>query len=466
MMNPLAGRRLAAFLLCLAPFSAVADGDSAVPPELSAKALEMLKRSVGFRTVAGEGQVPAYAEYLAGELRAHGFAAEDITVTPRGETATLVARYRGNDPALKPLLISSHMDVVPAKREDWQRDPFTAVVEDGFLFGRGANDNKFGLVTSTVALFWLKQQGFKPRRDVLVVLSGDEETSMETTAALAQELKGAELLLNSDAGGARLGSDGKPVVYSLHAAEKTYMDFEVTTRNPGGHSSRPGPTNAIYDLARIIDRVAAFRFPPKLNEITRAYFESAGAITPGPMGEAMLRFAKDPADKEAYERLAAEPEYVGQVGTTCVATTLRGGHAPNALPQSATLGINCRVFPGESVEYVQETLTRVIDDPNAKIRLVYPAVPSDASPLRKDVMQAMRRAIDLRAPGLPIVPSMSAGATDSLYFRNAGVPSYGVGGLFIRAEDSFSHGLNERIPVASIDGAIVQWRSLVHDLSR
>ena len=250
----------------------------------------------------------------------------------------------------------------------------------------------------------------------------------------------------------------------MQAAEKTYMDFEVTTTNPGGHSSRPGPTNAIYDLARIVDRLAAFRFPPKTNEITKAYFKAAGAITPAPAGPAMLRYADDPDDKEAYELLASNPEYVGQVGTTCVATMLRGGHAPNALPQSATVDINCRVFPGESVEYVQSTLTKVIDDPKAQIKLIYQPVPSDASPLREDVMKALRKAIDLRAPGLPIVPSMSAGATDSLYFRNAGVPSYGVGGLFISPKDSFSHGLNERIPVASIDGAVVQWRSLIRDL--
>ncbi len=462
----LSGRRLGALLLCLVPFSSAMSAGTAVPPDISAMALEMLKRSVGFRTAEGEGQVPAYAGYLAAELRAHGFAAEDIVITPRGETATLTARFRGTDPSLKPILVASHMDVVPAKREDWLRDPFVAVVEDGFVFGRGASDNKFGLVTSTVALVWLKQEGFRPKRDVILVFSGDEETSMETTAALAQELKGAELLLNTDAGGASLGDDGKPIVYGMQAAEKTYMDFEVTTTNPGGHSSRPGATNAIYDLARIIDRLAAFRFPAKTNEITKAYFEAAGAITPAPAGPAMLRYAKDPGDKEAYEILVSYPEYVGQVGTTCVATMLRGGHAPNALPQSATVGINCRVFPGESVEYVQETLTRVIDDPNARIRLVYQPVPSDASPLREDVMKALRKAIDLRAPGLPIVPSMSAGATDSLHFRNAGVPSYGVGGAFMHPKDSFAHGLNERVPVATIDGALVQWRSLVKDLSR
>jgi carboxypeptidase PM20D1 len=466
MHDILSGRRLGAIALCLVPFAAAAAREPAIPPELSAKALEMLKRSVAFKTAEGEGQVPAYAEYLAGELKAHGFAAEDITITPRGETATLTARYRGSDLKLKPILVASHMDVVPARREDWERDPFEAVVENGFVYGRGSSDNKFGLVTSTVALFWLKQEGFRPKRDVILVFSGDEETSMETTAALAQELKGAELLLNSDAGGANLGDDGKPIVYAMQAAEKTYMDFEVTTTNPGGHSSRPGATNAIYDLARIIDRLAAFRFPPKSNEITKAYFKAAGAITPAPAGPAMLRYADNPDDKEAYETLISYPEYVGQVGTTCVATTLRGGHAPNALPQSATVGINCRVFPGESVEYVQSTLAKVIDDPKSQIKLIYQPVPSDASPLREDVMKALRKAIDLRAPGLPIVPSMSAGATDSLHFRNAGVPSYGVGGTFMSPKDSFAHGLNERVPVATIDGALVQWRSLIRDLSR
>jgi acetylornithine deacetylase/succinyl-diaminopimelate desuccinylase-like protein len=463
----LSGRRTAALVCCLLPFAALAAGkDAAVPADISANALEMLKRSVAFKTVQGEGQVPAYAAYLAEELKAHGFAAEDIKITPMGETATLTAVYHGTDPKLKPLLVASHMDVVVAKREEWERDPFTPVVENGFLFGRGSTDNKFGLVTSVQAVLWMKKEGYKPKRDIIIVLSGDEETAQDTTAALAQELKGAELLLNSDAGGAYLGDDGKPTVYSMQAAEKTYMDFEVTTTNPGGHSSRPGPTNAIADLAKVIDRVAAFRFPARLSELTKAYFKAAGPITPGESGEMMLRYAANPEDKEAYDYLYAQPEYVGQLGTTCVPTMLRGGHAPNALPQSATVSINCRVFPGETVDSVRSTLVKVIDNPKAQIKLIYEPVPSDASPLRDDVMKALRKAIDLRAPGLPIVPSMSAGATDSLYFRNLGVPSYGVGGLFMSVKDSFSHGLNERIPVASIDGAVVQWRSLLRDLSR
>lgn len=466
-MNPmLAGRRAAALACCLFPVAAIAASKgTAVPAGISANTLEMLKRSIAFKTVIGEGQVPAYAEYLAGELKAHGFAADDIRITPMGETATLTAVYRGTDPKLKPLLVASHMDVVSAKREDWERDPFTPVIENGFLFGRGSSDNKFGLVSSMNAIFWLKEQGFKPKRDIVIVLSGDEETNMDTAAALARELKGAELLLNTDAGGGKLADDGKPIVYSMQAAEKTYMDFEVTTTNPGGHSSRPGPTNAIYELAHALDRIEAFRFPAHLSEITKAYFKAAGPITPGKAGEMMQRYAADPSDREAYDFLYSQPDYVGQLGTTCVATMLRGGHAQNALPQSATANVNCRVFPGESAESVQATLVKVIDDAKVEVKLVGEPVPSDPSPLRDDVMKALRKAVDLRAPGLPIVPSMSAGATDSLWFRNVGVPSYGVGALFMNSKDSFAHGLNERIPIASIDGALVQWHSLIRDLA-
>jgi len=440
--------------------------EPAIPTDISGQALEILKRSIGFKTEEGAGQIPAYAEYLAGVLRAGGFSPGDITIRSHGETATLVAYYRGKDPAAKPIVIASHMDVVTARREDWERDPYVAVVENGFVFGRGASDNKFGIATQVAALLWLKQEGFKPGRDIVLALTGDEETTQDTTAVLAQELKHAEMLLNSDAGGAYLGDDGKPVVYAMQAAEKTYMDFEVSFSNPGGHSSRPGPSNAIYDLARAITRVAEFRFPARSSELTTAYFKAAGATMAGPIGEAMLRYADDPADKAAYETLASNPEYVGQLGTTCVATTAKAGHAPNALPQSAVVNINCRVFPGESVESVQSTLVRVIDDPDAVVKVVNQPVPSDASPLREDVMKALRKSIDLRAPGLPIVPSMSAGATDSLYFRNLGVPSYGVSGTFMHPKDSFAHGLNERVPVAATDGAVVQWRSMLRLLAK
>jgi len=467
-MHPIDARHvLGAALLCLVSVPLTAYGaNAAVPPAISAQALEILQRSVGFKTAEGEGQVPVYAEYLSGVLQAGGFAAGDITITPYGETATLVARYRGTDGAAKPIVIAGHMDVVSAFREDWERDPFTAVVENGFVFGRGASDNKFGIASMVATLLWLKQEGFKPRRDILLALTGDEETTQATTAVLAEQLKHAELLLNSDAGGALLGDDGRPVVYGMQAAEKTYVDFRIEFTNPGGHSSRPGASNAIYDMARAITRIAAFRFPARSSELTTAYFRAAGPLTPGEIGAAMLRYAEDPSDREAYELLASQPEYVGQLGTTCVATMAKAGHAQNALPQSAMVNINCRVFPGESVESVRTTLERVIDDPAATMTNANQPVPSDESPLRDDVMKALRKAIDLRSPGLPIVPSMSAGTTDSLFFRNLGVPSYGVGGIFMHARDSFAHGLNERVPLATMDGALLQWRSLLRDLSR
>ncbi len=461
-----AGRRRAVMLLCLLAVPPALAADAAVPSAISGQALDILTRSVAFKTVEGEGQVPAYAAYLKDVLVAGGFAAGDIEITPMGETATLVARYPGKDPKAKPIVIAAHMDVVSAMRADWERDPFTAVVEDGFVFGRGSLDNKFGLTTMVATLLWLKQEGFKPRRDILLALTGDEETLQATTAVLAKKLQHAELVLNSDAGGAQLGDDGKPIVYALQAAEKTYMDFEVTFTNPGGHSSRPGPKNAIADMARAISKVSAFRFPARSSELTEAYFRAAGKMESGEIGAAMLRYADNPTDRAAYEVLVLKPEYVGQLGTTCVPTMAKAGHAQNALPQNAMVNINCRVFPGESVESVQAALTKAIDEPDAKIVVRGSPTPSDASPLRDDVLQALRKAIDLRAPGLAIVPSMSAGATDSLYFRNLGVPSYGVGGAFMHPKDSFAHGLNERVPVASIDGAIIQWRSLLKDLSR
>ncbi len=456
----------AILLLCVSLMPAALSAEPAIPPDISGQALEILKRSIGFKTAIDEAQVPAYAEYLAGVLKAGGFAPGDITITPRGETATLVAYYRGMDSSAKPIVIASHMDVVTALREDWARDPFVAVVENGYVFGRGASDNKFGIASQVAALLWLKQEGYQPRRDIVLALTGDEETNGATTAVLAQELKHAELLLNSDAGGAYLGDDGKPVVYALQAAEKTYMDFQVSFTNPGGHSSRPGPTNAIYEMARAITKVAGFHFPARSSELTTAYFRAAGPITPAPVGPAMLRYADDPADAEAYNTLASHAEYVGQLGTTCVATQAKAGHAPNALPQSAMVNINCRAYPGESVESVKSTLVTVIDDPKAQVAVVGHPTPSDASPLRDDVMKAVRKAIDLRAPGLPIVPSMSAGATDSLFYRNVGVPSYGVSGIFMHPKDNFSHGLNERVTIATIDGAVIQWRSMLRELTR
>lgn len=447
--------------------TSVAASSPAIDPALHDQALGILQKSIGFRTVEGAGQVPAYAEYLKGVLVDAGFAPGDITVEPVANTATLVAHYRGTDSKLKPLMVIGHMDVVEAKREDWKRDPFTPVIENGYVFGRGSVDNKFEISMVTATLAKLKRAGWKPKRDVILALSGDEETQMVSTRKLAGQFKNAELVLNGDAGGGLLSEEGKPVVYGLQAGEKTYADFELTVTNPGGHSSRPGKVNAIYQLSRALDRIGQYQFPPMHNELTMAYFRESLPKLSGSTAEAIKAYLANPEDAQAIATLSADPSYLGQLRTTCVATQIEGGHAPNALPQKAVANINCRIFPGVAVADVQKTLGEVAADPEVAVTLPGSgSVASDASPLRKDVMNAVTKAVHARFPGLSIVPSMSAGATDSMHFRALGVPSYGVSGLFMKDSDEFSHGLDERVPVSSIDGALAHWDILLKALAR
>lgn len=455
---------VAGVLLAAQPGGAVA---APVTPQESAQALDMLKRGIAFRTVAGKGnQVPAYAAYLKDQLVAGGFPAADISITPFEDTAVLLARWRGTGAKAKPIILSGHMDVVEADPKDWTRDPFTAVVENGFVYGRGSLDNKAGITVMVATLTKLRREGFRPRRDIVLALSGAEETSFKSTKLLAGQLKGAELLLNSDAGGAAIDDKtGKPQVYGIQAAEKTYADYRITITDPGGHSSRPTATNPITALAKSIEAISAYAFPVQSSELTRAFFRATATQTPGDMGEAMKRFAANPDDAGAAATLSAAPEWVGQLRTTCVPTMLDGGHAPNALPQRASVLVNCRIYPGVSIASVGEELAKLAG-PRAKIEVVGDQDMSDASPLRADVMAALRKAVDARAPGLPIVPMMEAGATDSVAFRALGIPSYGVGPVFIKAGDEFAHGLNERVPVESISGGIAQWTVLVRELAK
>ena len=434
----------------------------------AARALDLLKASVGFRTEQGRGQVPVYAAYLGDLLRKGGFAASDITIDKVGETGTLILTWAGSDVSLKPLVVSDHMDVVAADPKDWTRDPFTAVVENGYVYGRGVYDDKFDVSMVVTALIALKKEGFVPKRTIVLALSGDEETDMRTSKLLAEKLKGAEMVLNGDSGGGALSeATGKPTVYGLQGGEKTYADFEIAVTSPGGHSSRPGPAsaNAIVQLSRDIGRIAAYRFPPQSNALTIAYLKATGAGTPGALGAAMKRFAADPKDAQAAETLSANPEYVGQVRTTCVTTMLSGGHALNALPQRAAVTVNCRIFPGVAIATVENQLKQVVDDPKAVFTVLGDPAASDASPLTPTIVSAVTKAVALNQPGVPIVPNMSAGASDSLYYRAAGVPSYGVSAMFIKPSDDFSHGLNERAPVAAIPGALAQWHSLLTTLA-
>jgi carboxypeptidase PM20D1 len=430
-----------------------------------ARAIDILGRSVAFKTVEGQGQVPAYAAYLKSILTDAGFNADDISITPFKETATFVARWRGTG-TKKPMLVTAHMDVVAANPKDWTRDPFTMVRENGYLFGRGVLDNKFDLSMIITTIADLKKSGFKPNRDIILVFSGDEETAQESTQTLTKLFPDADFLLNGDAGGGAIGEDGKLIAYSIQAAEKTYADFEVTVTDPGGHSSRPTGSNAIYTLAQAISYLAAYQFPVQSSDLTRAFFRESAKRTSGDLGTAMKNFADNPQDESAIARLSKEPEYVGQIRTTCLATMIKGGHATNALPQSAMMNVNCRIFPGVKIADVKATLQRVIANDKASITLASPAIASDASPLRPDIMSALRKAVDAQAKGLAIVPQMSAGATDSLYFRNAGIPSYGVSGIFMKASDVYAHGLNERVPEAAVAGALDHWRILLSELAK
>jgi acetylornithine deacetylase/succinyl-diaminopimelate desuccinylase-like protein len=448
---------LAAALVAAAPAHA--------KPADPAAAKQILKDSIAIPTVKGRGKVPELAAYYADVLKAAGYADSDIEITPMGETATLAVTLRGTTDK-KPILLLGHMDVVEADPKDWTRDPFVPVEEDGYIFGRGSEDNKFDIAMMVAAMAQLKREGFRPKRSIILLLTGDEETEMATTRALAAKYKDAEFALNGDGGGGLIGEDGTPRYYSLQAGEKTYADFTLEVTNAGGHSSRPSDVNAIVQLANALAKIGAYRFQPQINELTRIGLPIVADQVGGEIGAALKAFAADPTDAKAIAAIRADPEYVGQIGTTCVPTLVKGGHAENALPQRATANINCRIFPGVAVEAVRAELERVIADPAVKVLPDPDASASDASPLRPDVMAAVRKAVHARAPGLPIIPSMSAGATDSYHFRMNGVPSYGVAGLFSKASDSFAHGLNERVPVAAIAPALAHWDSLLRDLSK
>lgn len=432
------------------------------------QALQILLKSISHRTVKGSGQVPVYAQYLKDTLVTGGYRPEDIRIDPLGDTATLMATFPGKDRNRKPILILGHMDVVEARRDDWQRDPFVPVVENGYVFGRGAVDNKFDVSMIVATLAQLRRAGWQPGRDVILALSGDEETWLVTTRKLAQQLKHAEFALNGDAGGGALSeSDTSALFYGLQGGEKTYADFTVSVTNPGGHSSRPVKKNAIYQLARSLEKISQYQFPVMSNELTQIYFKTNAPKATGAVGDAMRRYLANPGDQQAIATLSEDPDHIGQLRTTCVATQLAAGHAPNALPQRATANVNCRIFPGTTVESVRQTLLDTAADPEVTITAVQNgAIASPTSPLRDDIMAAVTKAVHAQYPDLPVIPSMSAGATDSMHFRALGVPSYGVSGLFIKASEDFSHGLNERVPVSAIKGALQYWSSILQDLAQ
>ena len=437
------------------------------------QALSIYRDVIAMRTAAGHGQVPAMADYLTEQFLAAGFDEDDVHIIPQvlgtGEqAASLVVRYRGSGiSGKKPVLFLAHMDIVDAIPSDWERDPFTLIEEDGFFFGRGTLDNKMGITTLTTTFLRLKREGFLPTRDLVLAFTGDEETGMETTRALVtthRELTDAEYVLNADAGGGYQDHEHEPVAYLLQAAEKTYATFELTIRNPGGHSSAPRADNAIYELATVLKNIEAHRFPGRVNDVTQTYFQRMSRLVPEPVATAMSTYAQDPDSEEAKAVLERLPLQVGVTRTTCIATMLRAGHAENALPQSATATVNCRIFPGVTAQDIREVLFDVAANPGLEIEILGEPLESPVSPLREEVTSLVTDATHAHYGDVPIIPYMAPYGTDGKETRIAGLDTYGVSGLFMRDEDMFAHGLNERVPVRSFYTALDYWHQIMTEL--
>ena len=458
------------------PPPATLEGAKPLPAKWEATAREIYKTAVETPTVKGRGQVPKLQNYLASKLKAAGWAAKDVHVlpyesVPGNDTAALIARWPAvGTPKAKPLLILAHMDVVEALPSDWTTDPFKLVEKDGYFYGRGTGDDKGGGIPAMVALMKLRAEGFKPNRDIVLLFTGDEETQGKGAELGATEWRKwteAEFALNADAGGGAFERTGKSLGFGIQTAEKTFQSYYFRARNPGGHSSRPRPDNAIYDLADALKKLQAHRFTPAMNETTRAYF-AARAQQEGPsaLGNAMRAWLANPNDGAAADAIEANPLEVGLTRTRCVATMLKGGHADNALPQLAEATVNCRILPGVEPKIVQAELQQMVG-PNIEVTpFADIGRPTPASPLRPDVVNAYTRAVHERFPNAQIIPQMSTGATDGLEFRARGIPVYGVDGQWgVSPDDERAHGKDERIPVQSLWDNILHWEMMMRDLA-
>lgn len=458
---------------------------SAAGPQLTSAQREtthaVFEHVIDTPTVIGRHNVPQMAQYLADQFKAAGFPAADIHVMPYhtgsattgdDDTAALVVRWRASTPTTrKPILLLGHMDVVEAKPEDWSAaDPFKMVEKDGHYYGRGSIDMKEGDVAITEAMINLRKAGFRPKRDIVVLFTGDEETNgfgAEKGATEWLDLLGhPEFGLNADGIGGGFNADGSPAGMTFQTAEKTFAGYTFTVRNRGGHSSKPRKDNAIYSLAHALDKLEAYRFTPMLNETTRAYFEGRQKLDKGPLGSAMRRWLANPKDGEAADFIEASESEVGLTRTRCVPTRLFGGHADNALPQLATAMINCRIFPGVDPEAVKAELERIVNDPTVVVTRNDKYVASLASPLRPDVVAAFTHAVQTIHPGMPVFPEMSTGASDARPFRVVGIPVYGVNGAWVQVPTDFrAHGKDERLPVEALYDNVVHWQLMLGELA-
>ena len=457
-------RRLAVVIAgaLLWSFSGRAVAQSEAPSPDRALARDILRELVEINTTDSLGNTPRAARAMARRLVAAGFPLADVRVLigPDAKHGNLVARYRGTGTGGRPIIGFAHLDVVPARRADWSVDPFTFLEQDGYFYGRGTTDDKVGDAILVADFIRLKRAGFKPRRDLIIVLTGDEETAGSCIGWLVnkhRDLIDAEFALNTDAGGGVL-RDGRRVMFAVQASEKVYATYALEATDKGGHSSLPRPAdNPVYRLAPALGRLAAYQFPVKLNEVSRGFFERSAALETGALAEDMRGVLKDAPDSAAVAHLSAVPFYNSKLRTTCVATMMEAGHAENALPQSARATVNCRILPGEPAAEVTATLERLAADDRIALRTVYAPIPSGPSPLTPAIMGPIERLVAEQFPNVPIVPVMEAGATDGLFLRNAGIPTYGVSAVFEEQNDVRAHGRDERLRVQSFYEALEFW---------
>ena len=416
---------------------------------LNQLARAIYKQLIEINTTDSAGNTTAAAEAMAERLKAAGFPESDIQVLgPDPRKGNLVARYRGNN-RRKPLLLLAHLDVVEAPREDWSGDPFKLTEKDGYFYGRGTTDDKAMAAVWVTTFIRLRQEDYKPDRDLILALTADEEAGdhngVDWLLKNHHDLIDADFALNE--GGESLTKDGKYLLNAVQPSEKVYQSFRLEVRNPGGHSSRPVKDNAIYHLAEGLVRLSRYQFPVRLTEVTAGYFQSMALLETGQLAADMKAVIKNPPDKAALARLSALPYENALLRSTCVATRLESGHADNALPQTARAVVNCRLLPGDSPVEVRSRLMRILDDSTITVTPIGEANPSDPSPIRPDIISPIEQITSQMWPGVPVIPVMSTGATDGLYLRNAGIPTYGVSGFFEDINDTRAHGRDERLGV-------------------
>ena len=457
-------RTIAVFLI--AGLMAGPAAAQALPEADRGLARDLFKQLIEINSTDSVGSVTAAATAMRDRLSAGGFAAADLKILgPNDRKMNLVAIYHSKPGSiLKPILMICHLDVVEANKSDWTPDtpPFVFTEKDGFFYGRGTQDIKEGDAGLVYAFLRMKREGYVPDRDLVLALTADEEggkaNGVDWLIQHHPELMKAEFVINPDAGGV-FSEKGKPVVFDVEATEKTYADFHVTATNKGGHSSLPTPDNAIYHVADALAKLERTPFPVELNNVTREEFRQMAKIETGQLSEDMKALVVGSEDPAVIDRLSAVPDWNSTMRTTCVATMLSAGHAPNALPQKAQANVNCRILPGHSGEETRQSLIKLFNDPEIKVEFVTDAgivlgkgderMSAPPPPVNKTVQGALEKTVNELWPGLPIVPTMEPGASDSIYTVAAGIPSYGLNGFSIDQDDVRAHGMNERLGVES-----------------